>query len=243
MRLANLLLVTSVAACGAPGDEAIGPGPGGKADGTSSLREQLYAMVKDHVALSYADARTEMFNSIDVHDGFVESVYTGATVAPDGSKSPGGFNTEHVWPQSQGAEEEPPRSDLHHLFPVDAEANTMRASRPFGELECNDAVPNVEQTTCAWQAGGSALEILQDPVAPFEVRPMRRGDVARAKFYFSVRYELPISDDEEALLRQWHADDPPDARERARDEAIFAIQNNHNPFVVKPSLVDELDDF
>jgi deoxyribonuclease I len=239
MRLANLLLVTSVAACGAPGVDESEPGLGGKADGASSVREQLHAMVKDHIALSYADARMEMFNSIDVHDGLVESLYTGSKVAPDGSKSPGGFNTEHVWPQSQGAEEEPPRSDLHHLFAVDAESNTMRASRPFGEIECNDA----GQTACAWQVGGSALESLQDPTAPFEVRPNRRGDVARAKFYFSIRYELPIGEAEEALLRQWHDDDPPDAQEKQRDAAIFAIQDNHNPFVLKPALVDELDDF
>jgi endonuclease I len=238
MRVAMLLLVTSVAACTAPAQE-IAPGPGGKADGTGSIREQLHAMVKDHVALSYFHARQEMFGSIDVHDGLVECVYTGRRVAPDGTNAPGGFNTEHVWPQSKGAEQEPARSDLHHLSPVDAEANTMRASRPFGELACNDA----GQTACAWQVGGSALESLQDPNAPFEVRPERRGDVARAKLYFAIRYELPIEDEEETMLREWHDADPPDARERDRDDAIFELQANRNPFVKTPSLVDELDDF
>jgi endonuclease I len=248
MRLAWVILAVAVAGCAAT-DEQAAPtgGGGGKADdgkSETSLRDRLHDEVADHVALSYFDARHAMFNMIDVRDGMIESIYTGKLVAPDGSNTPGGFNTEHVWPQSQGAEEEPPRSDLHHIFPVDAESNSARASFPFGEAECNDADQSGPATACAWQAAGSALELASDKITgTFEVRPERRGDVARAKFYFAIRYELPIDDDQEATLRAWHADDPPDDVERDRDDAIAEIQHNHNPFVVDPDLVDELADF
>jgi endonuclease I len=245
MRLASVIVAVVVAGCAATDDRAPGgPGGGKTDDGTQGdgLREKLHAEVADHVALSYFDARNAMFNTIDVHDDLIESVYTGLRVAPDGSNTPGGFNTEHVWPQSQGAEEEPPRSDLHHIFPVDAESNSARASHPFGEIECNDA--GQVASVCAWQADGSALEVAEDKITgTFEVRAARRGDVARAKFYFAIRYELPIDDDQETVLRAWHAEDPPDDVERERDEAIAELQHNHNPFVVDPDLVDELVDF
>jgi deoxyribonuclease-1 len=217
--------------------------PPGKGDIVGNLREQLHRYVTDKsVALSYYDARQAMFGvtaSFDIHDGTVECIYTGKHAQPDGTNTPGGFNTEHSWPQSMGAEMEPPRSDLHHIFAVDEEANSARASFPFGTAACAAKDP----ATCAWHGGGSALDQSSPTTAVFEVRPERRGDIARAHFYFAVRYDLPIPDDEEAVLRAWHEADPPDAVEAARDEGIFAIQHNHNPFVQWPELVGELNDF
>ena len=77
----------------------------------------------------------------------------------------------------------------------------------------------------------------------FDVRPERRGDIARAHFYFSVRYLKPISSVEEPTLREWNKSDPPDERERARNDAIEALQRNRNPFIDRPDLVDQIDDF
>ena len=67
MRAAAVLLVTSVAACGASPTDEIGPGPGGKADGSGTVRERLHAMVTDHVALSYRDAE-ERFTKYDAKE-------------------------------------------------------------------------------------------------------------------------------------------------------------------------------
>jgi NAD(P)-dependent dehydrogenase (short-subunit alcohol dehydrogenase family) len=108
----------------------------------------------------------------------------------------------------------------------------------------NLALSNVVRGGVSSLAKTLALELAADKIAgTFEVRPERRGDIARAKFYFAIRYELPIGDAEEAVLRTWHADDPPDDEERTRDDAIAEIQHNHNPFVVDADLVDQLDDF
>ena len=235
-----VLACCTSAACATAAPDGAPGGAGGKGDQSSSLRDRLHAQIADHVALSYHDARDAMFgitDDFDLHAGLLECIYTGRTVVPDGTHAPDGFNTEHVWPQSQGAGDEPPRSDLHHLFTVDAEANTNRASHPFGDAACG-------QAPCAWSRGGSTLDLGPGGTSPrFEVRAERRGDVARAKFYFAVRYELAIPADEERTLRTWHAQDPPDARESARTDAIFALQRNRNPFVDEPTLVDAIDDF
>ena len=41
------------------------------------------------------------------------------------------MNTEHTWPQSKGATGAA-KSDLHHLFPTDSKANSIRGNHPFG---------------------------------------------------------------------------------------------------------------
>jgi len=201
-----------------------------------ALRSALSGLVSGHTALGYDSARDYMFNTLDVHDGHLECVYTGRLVPPDGTRIPGGFNTEHSWPQSDGASSAPANSDLHHLFPSDSIANSARANWPFGETLC-------QADACSYFGGGSELGEDAQGQTVFQVRTERQGDIARAHFYFSVRYHLPIDAKEEATLRQWHCADPPDALERARNDGIEAVQHNRNPFVDRPDFAQRLIDF
>ena len=214
---------------------AIYEGLEGLEDG--ALEEALYGLVEGHRSLGYNGARDQMFNRFDVHDGMIECVYTGRKVAPNGTRTPGNFNTEHSWPQNDGAENEPAKSDLHHLFPSDENANQRRGNHEFGETRCAGSA-------CDWSQGGSELGEGQDGRDPvFQVREERRGDIARAHFYFSVRYRLPIDRGEESVLREWHEQDPPDELERGRNDAIEALQRNRNPFVDRPEFVEQIGDF
>ena len=63
--------------------------------------------------------------------------------------------------------------------------------------------------------------------------------MARGVLYFSARWGADIEEGEEAVLRAWAADDPPDDRERARNDAIEGIQGNRNPFIDCPGLLDD----
>jgi len=47
----------------------------------------------------------------------------------------------------------------------------------------------------------------------------------------------------ETMLRRWHAADPVDQKERDRNEAIYGIQRNRNPFIDHPEWVDSIPDF
>ena len=204
------------------------------------LRQGLRDKVDGHSARGYHAAREFMFEILEVRDdGKLECVYTADRVAPDGTNTPGDqFNTEHTWPQSRGAGSEPARSDVHHLFPVDQYANNQRANHEFGHVDC-------DESTCAWHRGGSFLgpsaDDDRDPV--FQVRPERRGDVARVILYFSVRYDKAISPEEEAVLRDWHCEDPPDDYERTRNNNIEIFQNNRNPFIDRPDFVERIGEF
>lgn len=206
-----------------------------------ALRNALNAFVKNHRRLGYDRARDVIFSARPFlsSDGKIECTYTGRRVSPDGSHTPGGFNAEHTWPQSLGASKEPAKSDLHHLFPVDDRTNSARGSFPFGTTTCLHG----DETKCSYESGGSALGRDKWGDRVFEVRKDRRGNVARAMFYFAVRYEEEIPDAEEATLRAWHVEDPVDAREKARNDAIEQLQNNRNPFVDHPELVERIRDF
>lgn len=202
--------------------------------------DELRAMVDNHDAKDYFAARDFMFHNLEVNDDAeLECIYTDERVSPDGSNTPGGvFNTEHVWPQSRGAGDEPMRSDVHHLFPCNMIANERRAAYEFGNVDC-------DELTCDWSGGGSYLGPSADdgrnPV--FQVRPERRGDTARAILYFSLRYERSVSAEEESVLRDWHCEDPPDYYEQIRNDRVENFQGNRNPFIDRPDFVDRIAEF
>jgi endonuclease I len=205
-----------------------------------ALRAALLEEIDEHNAYSYTLARDVMYgirDSIDIFDGMVECVYTGVQVRPDRTRTPGGiFQTEHSWPRSEGTEAEPAVSDIHHLFPALTEANQARSNHDYGETDCAGEA-------CSYERGGSRLGRNDRNYLVMDVRPERRGDVARAHFYVAVRYGLSIPDFEEDILRVWSLADPPDRRERTRNRRIEVHQRNLNPFVLHPSFVDQIDDF
>lgn len=61
--------------------------------------------------------------------------------------------------------------------------------------------------------------------------------------YFAVRYGAPIDEHQETYLRLWHNEDPVDDEERSRNREIEKYQNNANPFIDNPELVDQIVDF
>jgi len=216
----------------------------------TALLEAIYDVSSEHYVLGYRRARDHMYGLaspvVDIFDGEIEDIYTGRRVKPDGSRTPGNTNTEHSWPRSKGTREGPAMSDLHHLFVVDQSSNYRRQNFEFGIPRCGGP----KEPQCRWvsenhgadaQPSRIGLNAQGDPV--FEVRTSRKGDIARAQFYISARYHLPIEAATEKVLRQWHKEDPPDARERERNQRIERVQNNRNPFVDCPDLVDAIERF
>ena len=195
-----------------------------------NLKQKLHDEVAKHKVYDYKEARRLMYSQIDNRNGTLECVYTGKVVSVPAGKMPSGnvINCEHTWPQSKGAVGDA-KSDIHHLFPADPDANSQRGSFPFGYVKGNDLKFN---------EGGSKFD-----GDVFEVRRQHRGNVARAMFYFSTVYEMPIDAEQEATLRKWHKEDPVDANEMARNDAIEALQQNRNPYIDHPEYVEKIADF
>jgi hypothetical protein len=193
----------------------------------------LNAILDEAVAetrCEYWRSQDLMYLSLDLReDTTVECVYTGARVAIRGGEPEGGaLNVEHTWPQSDGADTEPARCDLHHLFPAAVEANERRGNLPFGEVSSG--------TT--WSEGGSSAGRDSGGRSVFEPRDGHKGNVARALLYVGLRYGRSLQSGEQALFLRWHQADPVTAADQERDAGIAAEQGSPNPYVACPGLVD-----
>lgn len=197
-----------------------------------ALLGALHDEVDGHDGLSYDRAREELFSFVDNVDGQVQGVYTGTWVTTSGVPDANIMNTEHTWCQSWGADSLPAKSDLNHLFPTISSANSVRSNYPFGWV--------VDAT---WSQGGSKKGLDGWGSVVFEPRDPHKGDAARAIFYFSIRYQMPVPDRMEEVLRQWNRLDPPDDKERSRAERIEQLQGRRNPLVFCPELVEQITDF
>jgi len=203
------------------------------------LKTALEGIIDGHTSLGYTLARDHMYGSIDNHDGWVTCVYTGRTAFFNtrAGATANNFNCEHTWPQSFFSEDEPMRSDLYQICPSDMTANTKRASLDFGVV-----------TSQTWGVGGSKLGYDSTSQLVFEPRDVHKGNVARTHFYFVVRYGgnydgYVNSAKMETHFRNWHAFDAPDSLENLRNDDIYALQHNRNPFIDHPEFVDRISSF
>jgi deoxyribonuclease-1 len=192
--------------------------------------------------IDYTVARRHLFGNLHYRNKIVTDVYCqqdydeNHNVGKDRIPNPKFLNCEHTWPQSKfknEKEEEVMRSDLHHLYPVASFANSARSNYPFGIVE------NIERI-CGKSYKGTIVGT-QD--IGFEPQDAHKGNAARAIFYFSIRYSMPIDQTQEFYLRQWHIKDPVDSFEKERNFKIEMIQGNLNPFIENPELVDSIKDF
>ena len=223
-----------------------------KADSSNSnddaLKLDLFKRAsKAHHALGYNNAKKYLFgqlylekgsNGYFVKDLYCDTEYSGG-VGPMSLPNQAQLNCEHTWPQSKftpNFSNELQKSDLHHLFPVDSKANSIRGNYDFAEV-----VSNINLTNCASSRSGAS--VVSGGHNYFEPPTSHKGNVARALFYFSIRYKMPIEDNEEKFLRKWNQLDPVDADEMARNEAIEKLQGNRNPFIDNPELVDAISNF
>ncbi|HMQ69139.1 MAG TPA: endonuclease [Ignavibacteria bacterium] len=187
---------------------------------------------------NYTTSRTAMFSTIDDYnmDDTIECVYTGRKVYTTGIPSvnpPQSMNTEHTFPQGFFSQNEPMRSDVHHLYPTDETSNNRRNNYDFGIVVSN----------ITWEGGGSKLGNDAGGNIVFEPRDVHKGNVARSLFYFLIRYQNYggfMDAVQENVLRQWNISDTVDARERFRENGIQNYQNNRSPFVDHPEFIDRI---
>lgn len=222
----------------------------------TSYREEVRSLtLKNHdTSSSYSAARKFLFTVIHLEqdkDGyFVYDVYCGKkfrnNVGPRSMPSSTIVNTEHTWPRSKmhsrGSHQfKIEEADLHHLYPTDSKANSVRGNNRFSEFDGTGvgsrkpAHGNCNLSHSGKKRNGSKTV--------FEPPHFQKGNVARALFYFSVRYNMPISDEEEFFLRIWNKLDPVDDMERRRNDYIEQYQGNRNPFIDDSDYADLIENF
>ena len=230
-----------------------------------TLKTNLYNIIKGHTDRGYDGLYTTYLTSdrdyYYENDGTVLDMYSenptgidpytySTSVSSDkcGSYSVEGdcYNREHIIPQSVFNENAPMVSDAHSITPTDGKVNGLRSAFPHG------IVASASKTTLnGSKLGSSGVSGYSGTV--FEPIDEFKGDIARMYFYFATRYENTVAGYSYdmfngtsnqvftpaflSMLLTWHAQDPVNAREIARNNAIYARQNNRNPFIDHPEYV------
>lgn len=208
------------------------------------IKDQIYNEVRrNHHPIGYSAARVKLLGHMAIEQEnnkyYVTDVYCEAEYASPGlGKVPSNsiINVEHTWPQSKfgGSDKGAQKSDLHHLYPTDSQLNSIRGNNPFGEVVQDTQNTKCPQSHIGYDDSGKRV---------FEPPQNHKGNVARALFYFSIRYNMPISESEEKVLKQWHTMDPVDAEELVRNDQVESYQGNRNPFIDSPDLVNLINNF
>ena len=207
-----------------------------------------------HAYWTTYSALNNYFKSSDPHpNGNVKCFYSG--------NSTSSYNREHVWPQSLSGKssseklygEDHGGSDLHHLRPTISSYNSSRGNSPFGTF----FGPKEGIKKVSYSGGGQFYYSSK----MFEPADSMKGDVARIIMYMYVHYSDatggntqsyygtmtlqkvmgPYTEAEATkLLRKWNADDPVSQEEINRNNYVYGVQHNRNPFIDHPKYADKI---
>ncbi len=228
----------------------------------AALKTALCEIIYNHTERTYGDLWTD-FQTTDVRDdGKVWDMYSGIsnfTFVTDQDRGSGGnkegeyYNREHSFPNSWfGGKIQPMYTDLHHMYPTDKLVNNKRGNNPFGETEgetFTSANGFSKLGRCTYPGYSGIV---------FEPNDEYKGDFARTYFYMATCYEekLPdwyasyadvkptldgnkypgLSSWQLEMLMKWSAADPVSEKETNRNNAVYDIQHNRNPFIDYPGL-------
>jgi endonuclease I len=171
------------------------------------------------------------------------------------------FNKEHTFPKSWfgGVNGTAMYSDAFHVMPADKKDNGMRGSLAYG------MVGTASYTTSnGIKIGNCIIPNYPYNLNVFEPADEFKGDIARNYFYMATCYEnligswqtidptgsgdtvLDGSNDNVYepwflnMLINWHNQDPVSQKEIDRNNAIYAVQGNRNPFIDHPEYVCQI---
>ncbi|MGX9133257.1 endonuclease [Rummeliibacillus sp. JY-2-4R] len=210
-----------------------------------ALKAALHDAIDNNRVLSYS----EVWDALKITDedpnnpNNVILLYTGESrPKTKAGGNVGDWNREHTWAKSHGdfGTSNGPGTDIHNLRPSDVQVNSSRGNLDFdnGGSAVNNC-SECKRDSDSWEP-------------PNDVK----GDIARILFYMATRYEkddrvdLELNDQVNngsnpfhgklSVLLQWNEQDPVSEWEKQRNEKIFNIQGNRNPFIDHPEWVEEI---
>lgn len=222
------------------------------ADGKSgkALKTALSTIINDHTNIGY-DGLYEAYKKTDTRaDGYVRDWYSNATNYKHGVDNKGNYskegdmyNREHSVPQSWFSEKAPMKADIVHVLPTDGYVNNRRSNYPFGEVSSvTYSSKNSYSKLGSCKTSGYSGTV-------FEPNDEIKGDMARIYFYMTTCYQSQCGNWSGGiftsdglvkwtmdLMMTWSKQDPVDDIEIARNNAVYEVQNNRNPFVDYPGL-------
>lgn len=221
-----------------------------KADLKSAACDVIY----NHTVIDYGNATWNAFKTTDARtiDGvdYWWDMYSDNLVKI--SSGHGSLNIEHSvanswWDGTKNAA----YKDLHHLNPSDQTANNRKSNYPLGivnDITWENGVTFVGKPDNSANYGGASY--VYEPCDEY------KGDFARVFMYMFTCYEnmtwgtrftwmytqgqtYPMLKPwAYELLLKWNKQDPVSQKELDRNEAVYKLQGNRNPFIDFPDLAE-----
>lgn len=222
-----------------------------------ALKTALGGIINTHTNIGYDGLYSGYVKTDTREDGYVRDWYSTTThythnVSNKGNYSKEGdmYNREHSVPQSWfegGSSQSIIKADIVHVVPTDGYVNNRRGNYPLAEV-----------SSVTYQSNGGYCKLGSCKTdgytgTVFEPNDETKGDFARMYFYMATCYETEskqwghnvFSSQNQGfeswyldMLLRWAQQDPIDAVEIARNNAVYEVQGNRNPFVDYPGLED-----
>ena len=165
------------------------------------------------------------------------------------------YNREHSMPKSWFHDISPMRTDLFHLYPTDGYVNGRRSNNSYGEVSSASWTSQNGSKLGTCNYPGYSTSFPNSKV--FEPIDEYKGDLARSYFYMLTRYRFrqfyqdgnnhndmvvgnggtnvcQFTPWAQNMLLEWAANDPVSQKEIDRNNRIYQIQGNRNPYIDHP---------
>ena len=223
-----------------------------------NILNALNGIIKDHTVIAYKSLEP-YYEQTDFYADTLWDMYSTCRFTMADANRPqsavcDGWNKEHVCCQSWLGSG-PMVSDLYNVYPTDARVNNLRSNYAYGEVSGangtgiskntgNHAMGKIGSNTFAGYSG-----------KVFEPHDNYKGDFARTFMYMVARYrdnsinadygsamfkanKTDFTEYAKNLLMKWHRADPVSQKEIDRNQAVYGIQHNRNPFIDYPELAE-----
>ncbi len=222
----------------------------------AELKTALHMIIKDAQVLGYGSGEGKTWSGFvqtDVDDeGYYVDMYSPNRVKANGTSAGSGMNIEHSFAKSWwGGDKNQAYKDIQQLRPSNSNANSSKGSWPMaivdGKITYNNGVIKVGKSSS--RPGGE--------ISAWEPCDQYKGDFARIYMYMVTCYEdfserwtgnsstqldnntYPVFEEWTIkMLLDWCEKDPVDNWEIARNDKVYKIQGNRNPFVDYPELAE-----
>ena len=229
-------------------------GVSGKKGADNILNALNTCISKDYKEISYKALEPHYLNT-DFYSDTLWDMYSTCRFTYEDANIPqkkvcDGWNKEHVCCQSWLGSG-PMVSDMFNVYPTDARINNLRSNYPYGVVSTFSGFSGDPDKHGLGKLGSSKAGV----GTVYEPDDRYKGDFARTFFYMVARYRSNVLNSGNGsrmfssnptnlttyalnFLLQWHRNDPVSEKEIDRNQAVYGEQNNRNPFIDYPDLVE-----
>ena len=220
-----------------------------------NILNTLCSIIDDHTVIAYAGLEPYYeqtdFYADSLWDMYSTCHFTMAHANIAQKAVCDGWNKEHLVCQSWLGSG-PMVSDLYNVYPTDARINNLRSNWPYGVVSSFSGFSKDPDHHGLGKLGTSTTSGVGTVYEPDD---QYKGDFARSFFYMVARYRnnslnagngskmftsspTNLTSYSLSFLLDWHRQDPVSQKEIDRNQAVYGIQHNRNPFIDYPELVE-----